>query len=133
MAAAISGSSARGISSRAISMRARSSWWRTRNTRKPRARNASSARSIVRSFSSVGRFSTVLGTLELARLNDLVAQAEIARDPNRELAMAFRVAGAVGGDGDRAVTERAAGDAGQIRAVDAAAVGHDDRFERGER
>ena len=42
----------RGISSGATSMRATSPWCRTRRTRKPSARSASSAPSIARSFSS---------------------------------------------------------------------------------
>src|SRR2546430_8037228 len=46
MAAAISGDSARGISSCEISTRARLSWMRTRNWRKPSSRRAASPRSM---------------------------------------------------------------------------------------
>jgi len=43
--------------------------------------------------------------------------------------MALGVAGAVGGDAQRTVAERARGGVRQVGAVDAAAIGDDDRWQ----
>src|SRR4029453_3873923 len=45
---------------------------------------------------AVGRIGPVLGAIELRRVNDLVAQAELARDAQRKLTMMIGIAGAVG-------------------------------------
>ena len=57
---------------------------------------------------AVRRVGAVLGPLELAGVDDLVLKTELARrSAIAMLAMALRVAGAVGGDGEGAVAERA--------------------------
>src|SRR5262249_49781330 len=76
---------------------------------------------------AIRRIGTVLRPLELLRVNDLVAQAEIARDANGELSMAFGITGTIGRDRERAIAERSIGDVGEVGAVDAAAVRDDDR------
>ena len=58
-----------------------------------------------------------------------MAQTEVARDLNRELTVAIGIARTAGGNGERAVTERAGSDVGEICAVDSAAVRDDHRTE----
>src|SRR5262249_55400711 len=82
---------------------------------------------------AVRRVGAVLGAIELAGMNDLMAQSEVVRDLHGEASMALRIAGAVGGDGKRAITEGPGRDVGEIGAVDAAAVSDDHRTERRER
>src|SRR5262245_46232079 len=56
---------------------------------------------------AVRRVGAVLRTLELVGVDDLVVEAEVARDLKRDAAMAIRVARAVGGDGEGALAESA--------------------------
>ena len=70
---------------------------------------------------AVGRVGRVLGPIHLGGLEELVAQREVAGDAQRQLAMPRRIAGAVGGDRDRPVSEFRRRDSGQERAVDTAA------------
>ena len=81
---------------------------------------------------AVGRIGPVLGAIELRCVNDLVAQAELTRDPQRELTMMIGIAGAVGGDAERGWTEHRGGFPRQIRAVGAAAEGDQQRLGAGE-
>ena len=78
---------------------------------------------------AVRRIRPVFRALELVCLDDLVAKTKLVGDLNRQPAVAFGIAGTIGRDGTRPVAERAAGDARKIRAVDTAAVRHDDRAE----
>ena len=57
----------------------------------------------------------------------------LLRDVDGQPPMVFRVAGAVGGDGDRHDRRASAGDEREVGAVDAAAIRDDDRAERRER
>ena len=78
---------------------------------------------------AVRRIRAILGAIELARADDFVVKTEIARDPDRELAVALRIAGAVGGDGDGALAQGQLRRLGDDRAVDAAAKGDGDLAE----
>src|SRR5207302_1303332 len=88
---------------------------------------------VVGGVAAVRRVRAVLGAFELAGVDDFVAQPEVARDLNGELPVPLRITGAVGGHRQRAIAERAVGDIGEVSAVDAAAVGDDDRSNRSER
>ena len=69
----------------------------------------------------------VLGAFDLAGEDDFVVQVELARDSERELAVVFRITGALGGHAQDVVAEHVRRGPGQIRTVDAAAEGDDDR------
>ena len=87
---------------------------------------------VLAEIAAVGGIRPVFLAIHFVRVDDFVPEGEPLGDIDREPAMMFGIARAVGGDGDGAVPERAAGGVRQIRAVDAPAVGDDDRAERGQ-
>ena len=62
---------------------------------------------VLAEVAAIGRIGAILGPLQLGGVDDLVAQIELARDAERELAMSFGVAGAGGGDRERPGAEDA--------------------------
>src|SRR5262249_33943069 len=82
---------------------------------------------------AVGRTGAILGSLELVGVDDLVAQPKLPGDVYGELAVALRIARAVGCNRKSTIAEHAAGDIGEVGAVDAAAESHHDGAERGQR
>jgi hypothetical protein len=81
-------------------------------------------------ITAVGRVGAVLGSLQLARADDFVMQAETLRDLGREAPVALRVARTVGRDCDGAVAERFVSHACQVRTVDPAAISNHDGSKR---
>jgi hypothetical protein len=67
----------------------------------------------------------VLGALELGGADDFVMQLELRGDVARHLTVTLGIAGAVGGDAQRAIAERLSRGPGEERRIDAAAVGDD--------
>ena len=65
-------------------------------------------------------------------MDDLMVQADLPRDPQRELAMMVRVAGAIGGDAECGVAEDARGGPREVGAINAAAERYEDRIEGAE-
>src|SRR5438093_1635369 len=87
-----------------------------------RQRGVQLAFAVVTAIDGVG---SVLGTVELRGVNDLVAQTELARDTPRELAVTVGITGAVGGDAERTRTEGLGSRPGEIGTVNAAAERND--------
>src|SRR6185295_13893642 len=72
-------------------------------------------------ITAVDGVGAVLRTLELRGVNDLVAQAELARDTPRELAVTIRITGTVGRDAERTLAERPGSRPREVGTVNTAA------------
>ena len=82
---------------------------------------------------AVGGVGAVLLALELVGADELVAEAELFRNLDGEHPVALRIAGTVRRDRAGAAAKRPVSDAGEIRAIDTAAIGDDHGAERRQR
>ena len=78
---------------------------------------------------AIGRIRAVFGAIELRRLDDLVPETGLARHGQRELTMSIGIAGAVGRDAQRGLSQNVGGRPRQIGAVGAPAEGDDQRLD----
>ena len=87
---------------------------------------------VLAEVTAVGRVRPILGAVDLGGRDEGVAQSELGNDAKGQLPVAVGIAGTVGGDGQRAIAENAAGRHGQKGTVYAAAERDDDRTELAE-
>ena len=88
---------------------------------------------VLAEVTAIGGVRAVVRPLELAGVDNLVIQPELVCDLERKATVPSWIARAVRGNSQCPVAERVVGHVGQVRAVDAPAIGNDDRPDRGER